>query len=84
MAYCRDDRSGAPARTCARLTSRHMNSARPGLISNAIFDDVHLNDDPSDIVQLDDKILKISLIVDGVEFGRIEGVKYKMCLSFKH
>jgi hypothetical protein len=44
----------------------------------------NLNDDPSDIVQLDDKILKISQIKDGVDVGGIEGIKYKVSSSWKH
>ncbi len=42
------------------------------------------NDNLSDIVQLDDKILKISQIKDGVDIGGIEGIKYLVTTTAKH
>ena len=42
------------------------------------------NTDTYDIVQLDEKILKTSQIVDGADIGGIAGIKYKLSGSFKH
>ena len=37
-----------------------------------------------DIVQLDEKILKTSQIVDGADIGGTSGIKYKLSASYKH
>ena len=42
------------------------------------------NTDTYDIVQLDEKILKTTQIVDGEDIGGIAGIKYKLSGSFKH
>lgn len=42
------------------------------------------NTDTYDIVQLDEKTLKTSQIVDGADIGGIAGIKYKLSSSFKH
>ena len=40
--------------------------------------------DTYDIIQLDEKILKVSMIVDGADIGGVAGVKYVFTLTYKH
>ena len=40
--------------------------------------------DTYDIIQLDEKNLKVSIIIDGADVGGVAGVKYVITLSYKH
>jgi hypothetical protein len=40
--------------------------------------------DTYDIIQLDEKVLKLSIIIDGEDIGGIAGVKYVLTSTSKH